>query len=349
MNRMKLGQSQGAAGLDVSAWCLGTMTYGNQTPEADAHAQMDMALAHGVTFFDCAEMYPVAPVSAETVGNSERILGTWFAASGKRDQIQLATKVSGENGGFIRDGKGFNAKIIAEAIDASLERLQTDHIDLYQLHWPGRGSYHFRQYWNYRPGTDVAAVEAHMHEVLEALETAKTAGKIGAYGLSNETAWGTAKWLQLAGADGMRPVSIQNEYSLLCRLYDTDMAELSSYEQIPLLAYSPLATGLLTGKYAGGVVPEGSRAERTADLGGRMTHDAHQAVAAYLGYAREQGLDPVHMALAFVAQRPFPAIPIFGATTTVQLERTLKGTDLRLSDAQLADLDDLHRGHAMPF
>lgn len=345
MGRLLLGQS----GIEVSRWCLGTMTYGNQTDEASAHRQMDTAVAHGVTFFDCAEMYPVAPVRAETVGRSEEILGRWLARDGNRAQVQLATKVSGANEGFIRDGAGFDGQVVRQAIDGSLTRMQTDHIDLYQLHWPNRGSYHFRQNWDYVPQGARAQVETHMQDVLETLSDAQKAGKIGAFGLSNETAWGTANWLRLAGDTGPRVASIQNEYSLLCRLYDTDMAELSAYEDIPLLAYSPLGAGLLTGKYAGGVIPDDSRAARTSDLGGRMNSAAHQAVAAYLGLALRENLDPVHMALAFVAQRPFPSIPIFGATTQDQLERVLQGVDLLLTDDQLAQIDALHRQHPMPF
>lgn len=345
MTHIPLGQS----GLMVSPWCLGTMTYGNQTDEADAHRQMDTCAAEGVTFFDCAEMYPVAPVRAETSGRSEEILGRWLARDGNRARVQLATKVVGPNSGFVRDGRGFDAKVVAEAIDGSLARLQTDHIDLYQLHWPVRGSYHFRMNWRYKPRGERAQIEAHMEEVLDALAAAQKAGKIGAFGLSNETVWGTANWLRLAGGARPRVASIQNEYSLMCRLYDTDMAELSAYEQIPLLAYSPLATGLLTGKYAGGVIPEESRAARTPDLGERMGPAAHQAVAAYLGLALREGLDPVHMALAFVTQRPFPAIPIFGATNHDQLERILAGRELVLSDEQLAEIDALHRAHPMPF
>lgn len=346
MQRISLGES----GVEVSKWCLGTMTFGNQTSEAEGHTQIDRALEAGITFMDCAEMYPVAPVRAETVGNSERILGRWLARPGNRDRVEVATKVSGVNGGFVREGRGFDGPTVTECIDASLERLQTDHIDLYQLHWPNRGSYHFRQYWDYTPPQDKAAVQDHMREVLEALEAARKAGKIRAFGLSNETAWGTAQWLRLAEAGhGPRVASIQNEYSLMCRIYDTDMGELSALENIPLLAYSPLAAGLLTGKYAGGVVPEGSRASIGADLGGRMTGAAHKAVAAYMGLARSHGVDPVHMGLAFVAQRPFPAVPIFGATTVEQLDRILKGTDVTLSDDLLEALDALHQEHPMPF
>lgn len=347
MNRTQLGRS----GPDVSAWCLGTMTYGNQTGKQDAFAQMDMALDAGITFFDCAEMYPVAPVRAETVGDSERMIGDWFTAQGKRDRVEIATKVSGPNGGFVRDGAGFDGQVIRTAIDASLERLQTDYIDLYQLHWPVRGSYHFRQNWNYDPSSqNKSKTLDHMADCLEALDEAVKAGKLRAVGLSNETAWGTCRWIDVAERMGApRVVSMQNEYSLMCRLYDTDMAEMAVNEDVTLLAYSPLAAGLLTGKYAGGAMPEGSRGSINGDLGGRMTDAAHAAVGAYVDLAQRHGLDPVAMALAFTVQRPFPTIPIFGATTTAQLDRILKGADLVLSDEVLADIDALHQAQAMPF
>ncbi|PIE11821.1 MAG: aldo/keto reductase [Rhodobacterales bacterium] len=347
MKRRTLGQS----GLDVSAWCLGTMTYGNQTGQEDAFAQMDRAVDAGITFFDCAEMYPVAPVRAETVGDSERMIGRWLAQGGRRDKVQIATKVSGRNGGFVRDGAGFDGPTIRQTIDASLERLQTDVIDLYQLHWPERGSYHFRQMWSYDPsGQNKAETLAHMEEVLGVLEEARQAGKVRAFGLSNETAWGTCRWIDTAARMGVPgPVAMQNEYSLLCRLYDTDMAEMAVNEDVTLLAYSPLAAGLLTGKYANGALPEGSRGAINGDLGGRLTPRVDDAVAGYHMLAEKHGLDPVAMALAFVAQRPFPSIPIFGATTLAQLERIIEGSDLVLSDDVLSEIDAIHQTHPLPF
>lgn len=347
MKRTTLGQG----GLDISAWCLGTMTYGNQTAEADAHQQMDMALDAGISFWDCAEMYPVAPVAAETVGNSERILGTWLASRGRRNEVQIATKVSGPNGGFIRDGKGFNADIIREAVAGSLERLQTSYIDLYQLHWPVRGSYHFRQYWEFDPSNqDKTKTLEHMASVLEVLKELQDDGVIRAFGLSNETAWGLARWCDVADQQGApRVASMQNEYSLMCRLYDTDLAEAALNEGTTLLAYSPLATGMLTGKYLSGEIPAESRMARVPDLGSRVTPRANTATQAYLDLAEKHGIDPVHMALAFVSQRPFHAVPIFGATSTPQLERIIAGKDVVLSDELLAEINQVHRDHAMPF
>lgn len=347
MNRTSLGRD----GIDISAWCLGTMTFGNQTAEADAHIQMDMALEAGITFWDCAEMYPVAPVAAETVGNAERILGTWIASRGKREEVQIATKVSGPNGGFVRDGRGFDGEVIREAVAASLERLQTSYIDLYQLHWPVRGSYHFRQYWGFDPSAqDKAATLDHMRDVLRVIKELYDDGVIRAFGLSNESAWGLARWNDVADQLGApRVAAMQNEYSLLCRLYDTDLAEAAVNEGTTLLAYSPLAAGMLTGKYLQGDVPAESRKARTNDLGGRVTEAADNAIRAYHDLAQQHGIDPVHMALAFVSQRPFAAVPIFGATSAEQLARILAGMETQLSADLLAQIDKLHRAHPMPF
>ncbi|SFC70370.1 aldo/keto reductase [Tropicimonas isoalkanivorans] len=341
----------GASDLEVTDLCLGTMTFGTNTDAADAHRQLDMALDAGIDFIDTAEMYPVNPVRAETVGRTEEIVGAWIAASGRRDDIVLATKISGANGGFVRDGRGIHPDTLVEAADASLSRLKTDVIDIYQLHWPNRGSYHFRQNWTYDPSTqNREETEAHMVEALEAMADLQKAGKIRHFGLSNESAWGTAEWLRLAGqTGGPRMVSIQNEYSLLCRLFDTDLAELSVNEDVPLLAYSPLAAGLLTGKYRHGEVPAGSRMSINETLAGRVTPRAHEAVEAYLSVAETHGLDLVHMALAFCRARPFMGSVILGATTSAQLEHILQGRDLVLSEEVLKELDEIHRTHPMPF
>ncbi|AHM02518.1 Oxidoreductase, aldo/keto reductase family [Roseibacterium elongatum DSM 19469] len=348
MRRIPLGRTD----KTITDYCLGTMTWGNQTPEQDAHRQMDMALDAGIDIVDTAEMYPVNPVRAETVGLTETILGNWNAANpGRRDSYVLATKITGKNKAFVRPDQDITAETFAEALDASLSRLRTDHIDIYQLHWPNRGSYHFRQNWGYDPSAqDKSATLANMVEVLQAAKAAQQAGKIGHFALSNESAWGTAQWLQLAQQHDLpRVETIQNEYSLLCRLYDTDLAELAVNEQVTLLAYSPLAAGLLTGKYQGGAVPIGSRMKGNGDLGGRATARAFAAVDAYLEVAQKHGLDPVHMALAFTVQRPFAVSTIFGATTSDQLQRILDGVHVTLSEDVLTDLDTTHRAHPMPY
>lgn len=344
MKQVPLGQT----GISVSELCLGTMTWGTQNSEAEANAQMDLALEHGLNFWDTAEMYPTNPVRAETAGGTEEIIGNRFAKGG-RDRVVLATKVAGL-GQTIRPGEKVTGAAFTAALDASLRRLRTDYIDLYQIHWPDRGSYHFRQIWGYRPGSDRAGVLAAMEEVLRAAEAAVAAGKIRAIGLSNESVWGAAQWLRLAGEMGLpRMATIQNEYSLLCRQFDSDWAELSAMENMTLLAYSPLACGLLSGKYAGDVIPEGTRRERTPDLGGRISPRVFPAVSAYLGLALEHGLDPCRMALAFTRQRPFPCIPIIGATRIEQLQANISAADLVLSDEVLAEIDALHRQHPMPY
>lgn len=335
----------------VSEWCLGTMTYGNQTPQEDAHRQIDMALDAGINFMDCAEMYPVNPISAETVGLSEEIIGNWIAKSGRRDEWLIATKVSGDNPGWVREGRGYDGEVIRETVDQSLRRLQTDVIDLYQMHWPIRGSYMFRKNWAYDPsGQNRQRTLDHMMDVLEALDEAVKAGKIRAIGMSNESAWGMTKWIDQAEAAGLpRMASVQNEYSLLCRLYDTDLAEMSVNEDITLLSYSPLAAGLLTGKYQDGAVPDGSRMSLNGNLGGRVTDRVWSATQAYLDLAAAHGLDPMHMAMAWQRTRPFPISAIFGATTAGQLEQILTGKELLLSDEVVTEIDRIHKAHPMPY
>lgn len=347
MKKRELGRT----GIMVSELCLGTMTFGTQTSEAESHAQMDMALAHGVDFWDCAEMYPVNPLSKETQGNAERILGNWFEKTGRRSEVILATKHSGAGYKNVRDGAPITAKTIPEAIEGSLKRLKTDVIDLYQFHWPNRGSYMFRQNWTFDPSSQNRAdTIAHMEEALGALQKEVERGTIRAFGLSNESAWGTCQWLAVAERmGGPRVASVQNEYSLLCRLYDTDMAEMSVNEDVGLLAFSPLAAGLLSGKYQGGAVPEGSRKSIVPELGGRHTPRVYEAVEAYLGIAEKHGLDPVHMALAWTLTRPFMGSSIFGATTVAQLEHALGAAQVTLSDEVLSDIDAAHKAHPMPY
>ncbi|KIC39651.1 aldo/keto reductase [Leisingera sp. ANG-M7] len=341
----------GRTGMKVSELCLGTMTFGTQTPEDEAHAQIDMALAHGVNFVDTAEMYPVNPVSAETLGNSERIIGNWNEKTGRRGDYILATKHSGEGMKHVRDGAPISSRTIAPTIEASLKRLKTDYIDLYQFHWPNRGSYMFRQNWSYDPsGQNREETLANMEDCLEALQREVERGTIRAFGLSNESAWGTVQWLRLAEEKGWpRVASIQNEYSLVCRMYDTDLAELSVNEDVGLMAFSPLGTGLLTGKYQDGAVPEGSRKSINPELGGRHSPRVYDAVAAYLEIAKRHGLDPVHMALAWCRMRPFMASAIFGATRLAQLEHLLKSVELELNQQVLEEINAAHRMHPMPY
>ena len=347
MKQVTLGRS----GLRVSQLCLGSMTWGSQNTEAEAHAQLDLARDRGITFLDTAEMYPTNPVRAETVGRTEEIIGSWLAARGGRDGWVIATKVTGEGQTAVRDGAPVTPEALTEALEASLRRLRTDVIDLYQLHWPDRGSYHFRRHWGYDPsGQDRAATLTQMEALLGTLQDHVAAGRIRAFGLSNETCWGTAQWLRLAEAGhGPRVVSIQNEYSLLCRQFDTDLAELSVNESVALMAYSPLAGGLLTGKYAGDVIPEGTRRAVNPTLGGRITPRVWEAVSAYLGIAKEAGLDPAQMALAWCLTRPFQVVPIMGATHVDQLETVLGAAELQLSPEVQEAIGLARRAYPMPF
>ncbi len=340
----------GTSGLTLSRLCLGTMTWGSQNTESEAHAQADMAVDHGVTFWDTAEMYPTNPVRPETLGRSEEIIGAWLAARGGRDRLVLATKITGK-GQTVRPGQPISGASFRAAVEGSLKRLGTDYIDLYQLHWPNRGSYHFRQMWDYAPtATDKAAETAHMTEVLTTARALMDEGKIRAIGLSNESVWGAGRWLHLAEVLGLpRMASVQNEYSLLCRQFDTDWAEFSLAEDMPLLAFSPLAAGLLSGKYAGDVIPEGSRRSFTPELGGRVTPQVFPAVAAYLGVAARHGLDPCQMAIAFCLSRPFRTIPILGATSLPQLATNLRAADLTLAPEVLEEIAETHRAFPAPY
>ena len=341
----------GRTGLKVSQLCLGSMTWGSQNTEAEGHSQIDRALERGVNFIDTAEMYPVTPKTARTQGRSEEMIGTWLARTGRREDIILASKISGPGMDYIRGGAAITAEAIPEAIEGSLRRMQTDHIDLYQLHWPNRGSYMFRQNWQYDPsGQDTAEVLDNIAATLEALAAEIARGTIRHVGLSNESAWGTAQFLRLAEAQGgPRIASIQNEYSLLCRLYDTDLAEMTAHEQVGLLAYSPLAAGLLSGKYQGGAVPGGSRMSIIGDLGGRATDRAFAAVQAYLDIAARHGLDPSQMALAWTLTRPFLTSTIFGTTTLEQLDVALGAAEVTLSREVMDEIDTTHRAHPMPY
>ena len=345
MNRL------GSSDIKVSELCLGSMTWGTQNTTAEGHAQIDRALAAGINFIDTAEMYPVNPVSAKTTGDTERVIGAWFEQSKRRTDVVLATKHSGEGMKNVRDGAPISSATIPETVEGSLRRLKTDYIDLYQFHWPNRGSYMFRKNWRFDPSSqDRKETVAHMEDALGALQREVERGTIRAFGLSNESAWGIAQWRAVADrVAGPRPVSVQNEYSLLCRMADTDVAEACVNEQVDMLAFSPLAAGLLSGKYRDGAVPEGSRATYVADLGGRKTERAQVAVAAYHALAQEHGLNPIQMALAWCCARPFMGSVIFGATSIAQLEHALGAVDVTLSAEVLEALDGVNRAHPLPY
>ena len=347
MKFSKLGQSH----LEVSSYCLGSMTWGEATSEDDGHWQLDFSIENGINFVDTAEMYPTNPLRKETAGNTEKIIGNWINKRKKRDDIIIATKVVGIGNKTVRNGQAINKSTMEEALTNSLKKLKTDYIDLYQLHWPNRGSYHFRQNWNYNPiHQDTEKIKQDIFDILDFLSKKVTEGKIRTIGLSNETAWGTMQFLKIANENNFeRVVSIQNEYSLLCRFYDTDLAEVSHNENVSLLAYSPLAAGLLTGKYQDGKVPDNSRLQASPGLMGRFNQRSLLAVQNYLSIAKKYEINPVHLALAYCDQKPFMGSIIFGATTKEQLKTIINGLDTKLSTEVLNELDKVHREFPFPI
>ncbi|WP_087016357.1 NADP(H)-dependent aldo-keto reductase [Thaumasiovibrio subtropicus] len=322
--------------LEVSRICLGTMTFGEQNTEAEAHSQLDFALERGVNFIDTAEMYPVPP-KAETQGATERYIGSWLQKSGKRDKVILASKVAGPRGvPHIRDNMSLDHRNIHDAVEASLERLQTDYLDLYQVHWPQRQTNTFGTL-NYPYPEENQGVT--ILDTLEALADLVRAGKIRYIGLSNETPWGVMSYLRLAEKHALpRPVTIQNPYSLLNRSFEVGLSEVSHHEGVELLAYSPLAFGTLSGKYLNGAKPKDARCTLFERFSRYFTDQGVAATQAYVDVAHKHGLDPATMALAFVNQRPFVASNIIGATNLQQLEANINSIDLKLSDEVMEDL-----------
>ena len=337
----------GRTGLDVSLICLGTMTWGQQNTEAEAHEQMDYALDHGVNFFDTAEMYPV-PNRAETVGRTEAYIGSWMAARKSRDKIILATKVAGpSNMAMPRDGSpGLDAANIRLAIDASLQRLGTDVIDLYQVHWPARHTNYFGRLGYVHDETDVPV---DIGETFEALADLVRAGKVHHIGLSNETPWGVMQFLNAADSAGIsRPASIQNPYSLLNRSFEVGLAEMAIREDVGLLAYSPLAFGALSGKYLGAQNPKGARLTLFPEFGRYLAPPGRAATQAYVDIAGQAGLDPAQMALAFVNTRRFVTSTIIGATTMDQLAANIASTQITLTTDVVNAIEAAHENHTYP-
>ncbi|MCI4677922.1 aldo/keto reductase [Rhodoblastus acidophilus] len=341
----------GRTDLRVSEICLGTMTYGEQTGEADAFAQMDYAVAKGVNFLDTAELYAIPP-RAETYGATETIIGKWLRARGNREKIVLATKIVGRSTAhWYRNGETarLDRKNIFYAVENSLKRLQTDYIDLYQLHWPDRPMDLFQDLSNsYRDhgGPDGVSFE----ETLSALGELVKQGKIRHFGVSNETPWGVGQFLRGAEAGaGPRLVSIQNAYNLLNRQFEIGLAEFAFREQVGLLAYSPLGQGVLTGKYLHGARPEGARFTLFARAQRYQKPGVDEAIEDYMGLAREFGLHPVHLALAFVTSRPFVTANIIGATTLDQLKLILDAPH-KLDREIARRIDAIHqiRGNPSP-
>jgi aryl-alcohol dehydrogenase-like predicted oxidoreductase len=339
----------GRTDLKVSLICLGTMTWGQQNTEADGHAQMDYALDQGINFFDTAELYSIPP-KAETQGSTERIIGSWFKSRGSRDKVILASKVVGrsENTWFRDDGSPaeLSRKQIEEAVNKSLKRLQTDYIDLYQIHWPDRP-----MPWGSNP-TIYRHQEGDSHpigETVEIMTDLVKAGKIRHFGLSNESAWGTMSFLKHAEAKGLARVqSVQNAYNLLNRTYEVALAEVTMRENVSLLAYSPLAQGYLTGKYLDGARPAGARTT-LFERGQRYENPtAEAAIRKYLALAREFGLDPAQMALAFVNSRPFVTSNIIGATSMEQLKTDIASIDVTITPELEKRINAIHVEHCNP-
>ncbi len=333
----------GRTDLRVTEICLGTMTWGSQNTEAEGHAQIDMALDAGINFMDTAEIYAV-PRSPQTSGRTEEIIGNWFKRTGKRDQWILASKVAGGPVDFIRNGSRTTGRTLREAFEASLKRLQTDYIDLYQIHWAGRGSYNFEGSWTFEPHKqDTADALANIEDMLETLGDLVKEGKLRHVGVSNETTWGIAQWLRIAEAKGLpRLVSVQNEYNLLRRHFDLDLAELSHHEDVGLLAYSPLVGGLITGKYFDGKMPKGSRGDYQKGFW-RLNEHSEAAGKEYIALAKRYGLDVAQMAIAFALTRPFMTSVIIGATSIEQLATAIGAKDVTLSPEILGEIEVIHR------
>jgi len=338
----------GRTGINVSALCLGTMTWGQQNTEAQGHEQMDYALAQGINFFDTAELYSIPP-KAETYGRTEEIIGTWFASRKNRDKIILATKVVGcsNNTWFRNSGEKavLNAANINEAVDKSLRRLQTDYIDLYQVHWPDRPMQLFKGLSYVHKEAEACSI----HETLSALADLVKAGKIRHVGISNETPWGTMNYLKESEINALpRIQSIQNCYNLLNRSFETGLSEIAHRENVGLLAYSPLGQGVLTGKYLNGSLPKGSRKELFNRINRYETPNAEAAIDAYVKLARDHNVDPAQLALQFVTTRPFLTSNIFGATTMAQLKTNIDSQNLDLTPELQQAIEDIHLIYSNP-
>ena len=345
MEYRKLGRTD----LEISTIGLGTMTWGFQNTQEEGFEQMDYAIERGINFFDTAEMYAIPP-SADTFGTTETIIGHWLASRQTRDKVILATKISGPGLKWVRKGDIINKTNIQLALEDSLKRLQTDYIDLYQLHWPNRGSYHFGKTWNYAPQFDARKEADNFLEVLHAIQEQIQAGKIRHFGLSNETAWGITKWLQLADQQDLpRVASIQNEYSLLCRYFESDLSEIALNEDCGLLAWSPLCRGLLSGKYLNGARPEGARLTIETRPEHRLTPMTDMAVSRYVDLAKKFEFDPCQMAIAFVNSKPFVSSTLIGATNMTQLKTNIDAVSLKLSGEVNAEIETIRHEYPAPF
>ena len=339
----------GNSGIDVSVICLGTMTYGEQNTEKEGHRQLDYAIGEGVNFIDSAELYAIPP-KIETYGKTESIIGSWLSILGRRSEIILASKIAGggEWVNHIRGGKTrFTEDYINKALSASLKRLRTDYIDLYQLHWPERNTNYFGKL-GYEAGEKEASLTP-IAETLRALKKQVEAGKIRYVGLSNETPWGIMQFLSLAKEYDLPViVSVQNPYNLLNRSYEIGNAEISHRENVSLLAYSPLGFGVLSGKYLNNKKPAGARITKWPNYARYSSEQGISATTSYVDLAIRYGLDPAQMALAFVNEQAFVASNIIGATTMLQLESNIASVDIQLSEELKFDIEEIHKKYQNP-
>ena len=344
MNYKKLGNTD----LDVSTICLGTMTWGEQNSEREGFEQMDFALSQGVNFWDTAEIYSI-PMREETYGETERIIGNWFQKTKKRNDIVLATKVCGSTSNkYIRGGgNSFGKKKIAEALDESLKRLKTDYIDLYQLHWPERSTNFFGDYGYEHDENDKNWTP--FEEILESLKKFIKQGKIRYVGLSNETAWGLSKFLELSKMKGLpRMMSVQNPYNLLNRTYEVGLAEISVREQSGLLAYSPLAFGYLTGKYRNNKLPAKSRMQLFKNFNRYKNENGQKAIDEYYKVSKKYNLDFTQMSLKFCEIQHFTTSVIIGATTMQQLKSDIESLNVNLSNDVIEEINQVQTIYPNP-
>ena len=344
MNYKKLGNTD----LDVSTICLGTMTWGEQNTQEEGFEQMDFALDRGVNFWDTAEIYSI-PMREETYGETEKIIGNWFLKNKKRDKVVLATKVCGNTSNvYIRGGgKNFGQKKMSLALEESLKRLRTDYIDLYQLHWPERKTNFFGKYGYEHDEKDIDWTP--FEEILESLKKFITEGKIRYIGLSNETAWGLSKFLELSKLKSLpKMISVQNPYNLLNRTYEVGLAEISIREKSGLLAYSPLAFGYLTGKYRDNNLPEKSRMKLFKDFTRYKNHNGQKAVEEYYKISKKFNVDFAQMALKFCEIQPFMTSVIIGATTMEQLKTNIESVNVNLSDEIINEINEVQKNYPNP-
>ena len=340
----KLGQTD----LKTSLICLGTMTFGEQNTLTQGHQQMDMAVDYGINFFDTAELYAIPP-KADTYGATESIIGEWFQKRGQRDDIILASKAAGPGAGWIdhiRGGPRLNRDHLTRALEASLKRLQTDYIDLYQIHWPERTTNYFGVLgYQHNNDEQIIAIE----ETLSVLNDFVKAGKIRHIGISNETPWGVMEYLRLADKHNWpRIVSIQNPYNLLNRSFEIGLSEMAIREQVGLLAYSPLGFGALSGKYLNNQKPEGARLTLFPDYARYTNENGIAATQAYANLAEENNLTPTQLALAFINQQDFTTANIIGATTPEQLKENIDSVNITLSDTIIEDINIIHSRYTIP-